>query len=217
MLIPVLVLAVPIFDTVFVSLMRLVNRRAISQGGKDHSSHRLVTLGLSERTTVLLFYMMSLVCGGIALMGLQFGWFYPSVLATLIVIVFWYFGIFLSGVVTSGEKAGGLIQGSRNFFFNLFWMEKKRLAEVLIDSVLIALSFTVAFAIRFDGLPSAYMGLNCSVLAYSDSHEVSDIFLLWPLPRDLAICRPPGSHQCGQGRDGERSPQCRRHDHDFSI
>ncbi len=159
MLIPVLVLAVPIFDTVFVSLMRLLNRRAISQGGKDHSSHRLVSFGLSERTTVLLFYMMSLVCGGIALMGLQFGWFYPSVLTTLIVILFWYFGIFLSGVVSYGEKTGGIIQESRNFVLNLFLMEKKRLAEVLIDCVLIALSFTLAFAIRFDGLPSAYLGL----------------------------------------------------------
>ena len=159
MLIPVLVLAVPIFDTVFVSLMRLVNRRAISQGGRDHSSHRLVSFGLSERTTVLLFYMMSLVCGGIALMGLQFGWFYPSVLATLVVIVFWYFGMFLSGVAAYGEKAGGFIQESRNFFFKLFWMEKKRLAEVLIDGVLIALSFTLAFAIRFDGLPSQYLSM----------------------------------------------------------
>jgi len=159
MLIPVLVLAVPIFDTVFVSLMRLVNRRAISQGGKDHSSHRLVAFGLSERTTVLLFYAMSMVCGGIALMGLQFGWVYPSILTALLVIVFWYFGMFLSGVVTYGEKTGGLIQGSRNFILNLFLMEKKRLAEVLIDCVLIALSFTVAFAIRFDGLPSAYMGI----------------------------------------------------------
>jgi len=159
MLIPVLVLAVPIFDTVFVSLMRLVNRRAISQGGKDHTSHRLVNFGLSEKATVLFFYVMSLVCGGIALMGLQFGWFYPSILTTLIVIVFWYFGMFLSGVVTYGEKAGEFFQGSRNFVLNLFLMEKKRLAEVLIDCVLIALSFTLAFAIRFDGLPSVYMGI----------------------------------------------------------
>ena len=159
MLIPVLVLAVPIFDTVFVSLMRLLNRQAISQGGKDHSSHRLVAFGLSERTTVLLFYVMSLVCGGVALMGLQFGWFYPSILATLIVIVFWYFGLFLSGVVTYGDNANRLIQGSRNFVLNLFLMEKKRIAEVLIDCVLIALSFIVAFAIRFDGLPSLYTGI----------------------------------------------------------
>ena len=77
---------------------------------------------------MLLFYAMSMVCGGIALMGLQFGWVYPSILTALLVIVFWYFGMFLSGVVTYGEKTGGLIQGSRNFILNLFLMEKKRLA-----------------------------------------------------------------------------------------
>ena len=157
MLIPVLVLAVPIFDTTFVSLVRFVNGRAISKGGRDHTSHRLVAFGLPERTTVLLFYTMSMACGLIALMGLQYGWLYPSMLTILVVIVFWYFGLFLSGIVTYKEKTDDLLQGSRNFVLNLFLMEKKRIAEVLTDCVLIALSFAIAFAIRFDGLPPEYV------------------------------------------------------------
>ena len=104
MLIPVLVLAVPIFDTTFVALLRYVNGRAISQGGRDHTSHRLVAFGLSERTTVLLFYLMSVVCGTVALLGLKYSMLYPSLLAILIVIVLWYFGIFLSGMVSYGER-----------------------------------------------------------------------------------------------------------------
>ena len=159
MLIPVLVLAVPIFDTTFVSLMRFFNGRPISEGGKDHSSHRLVAFGLPEKTTVLLFYTMSMTCGVIALLGLQFGWLYPSILTILIVIVFWYFGVFLSGIVAYGENASSFIKGSRNVVLDLFLMEKKRLAEVLIDCVLIALSFTLAFTVRFDGLPSYYLGV----------------------------------------------------------
>ncbi len=45
--VPVLVLGVPIFDTMFVSLTRLIRGQNIAQGGKDHTSHRLVILGLS--------------------------------------------------------------------------------------------------------------------------------------------------------------------------
>ena len=159
MLIPLLVLAVPIFDTAFVSLVRFVNGRSISIGGRDHTSHRLVAFGLPERTTVLLFYTMSMVCGLIALMGLQYGWLYPSMLTILVVLVFWYFGLFLSGIVTYKERTDELLHESRNFVLNLFLIEKKRIAEVLIDCVLIALSFAMAFAIRFDGLPPEYVSI----------------------------------------------------------
>ena len=129
------------------------------EGGRDHTSHRLVAFGLPERTTVLLFYTMSMVCGLIALMGLQYGWLYPSMLTILVVLVFWYFGLFLSGIVTYKEKTDELLHGSRNFVLNLFLIEKKRIAEVLIDCVLIALSFAMAFAIRFDGLPPEYVSI----------------------------------------------------------
>jgi UDP-GlcNAc:undecaprenyl-phosphate GlcNAc-1-phosphate transferase len=155
-LIPVLVLAVPIFDTTFVALLRFFNGRAISQGGRDHSSHRLVAFGLSERTTVLLFYGMSLICGMVALLGLQSNMLYPSILAILIVIVLCYFGVFLSGIVAYGQKAENLVKSSHGFTLNLFLMHKRRLGEILIDSILISCTFACAFIIRFDGLPPEY-------------------------------------------------------------
>ncbi len=46
LLAPVTVLAIPIFDTLFVSATRRLRGQAISQGGTDHSSHRLARLGL---------------------------------------------------------------------------------------------------------------------------------------------------------------------------
>ena len=49
LLLPVLVLAVPILDTTLVTIVRLLEGRPVSQGGRDHSSHRLVSLrGLRE-------------------------------------------------------------------------------------------------------------------------------------------------------------------------
>ena len=156
MLIPVLVLAVPIFDTAFVSLVRFFNGRPISQGGRDHTSHRLVAFGLSERTTVLLFYTMSMLCGVLAVVGLQYDWLYTTISAVLVVIALLYFGIFLSGIVAYGKKATRFEAKSSNVILNLFLMEKKRIGEVALDSILIGLSFTVAFLIRFDGLPYPY-------------------------------------------------------------
>ena len=157
MLVPVLVLAVPIFDITFVSMLRFFNGKAISQGAKDHTSHRLVAFGLSERATVLLFYLMSMICGTVALLGLKYSMLYPSILAILFVIVFWYFGVFLSGFISYGKMAQDMVQSTPGFGLKLFFMHKKRVGEVAVDCLLIGLAFTVAFLIRFDGMPSEYV------------------------------------------------------------
>ena len=49
---PVLPLLIPILDTTFVTALRLLSARRPSQGGRDHMSHRLVAVGLSERRAV---------------------------------------------------------------------------------------------------------------------------------------------------------------------
>ena len=58
---PVLFLLIPIFDTVFVTLSRHLSRRSASIGGRDHTSHRLVALGFSERQAVLLLWGLAAV------------------------------------------------------------------------------------------------------------------------------------------------------------
>lgn len=60
LLIPFLVLAYPIFDTSLVTLLRWRQGRPLTLGGKDHSSHRLVRLGLGRTETVLLIYLFAL-------------------------------------------------------------------------------------------------------------------------------------------------------------
>src|SRR5215208_1723808 len=54
--VPVLILFIPIFDTTLVTVVRKLSGRAASQGGRDHASHRLVALGLSERRAVWMLY-----------------------------------------------------------------------------------------------------------------------------------------------------------------
>ncbi|MDE3074164.1 MAG: undecaprenyl/decaprenyl-phosphate alpha-N-acetylglucosaminyl 1-phosphate transferase, partial [Chloroflexota bacterium] len=66
-LIAALVLSVPIFDTSFVVWRRLSEGRRVTQGGKDHTSHRLLRLGLGQKQTVWVLYSASFVAGLAAL------------------------------------------------------------------------------------------------------------------------------------------------------
>jgi UDP-GlcNAc:undecaprenyl-phosphate/decaprenyl-phosphate GlcNAc-1-phosphate transferase len=67
-LVPVLVLALPIFDIILVVCTRIVEGRPISQAGKDHTSHRLLSLGFNQRQTLFLLYGMCLLFGLIGLL-----------------------------------------------------------------------------------------------------------------------------------------------------
>src|SRR3954465_4324844 len=66
--VPILVLFIPIFDTTFVTILRKLSGRAASQGGRDHTSHRLVALGTSERHAVWLLYGLAALSGILALL-----------------------------------------------------------------------------------------------------------------------------------------------------
>jgi len=70
-LIAALVLSVPIFDTSFVVWRRLTEGRRITQGGKDHTSHRLVNLGLNQKQAVWSLYCASFLAGLAALIVSQ--------------------------------------------------------------------------------------------------------------------------------------------------
>ncbi|HZT42079.1 MAG TPA: MraY family glycosyltransferase [Chthonomonadaceae bacterium] len=94
---PLLIMALPIFDTTLVSIIRRLEGRAISQGGKDHSSHRLVYTGLTSKQAVLVLHAISLV-GGIAAICVAKLHDPPItvVTAALYAIGLFGFGIFLS-------------------------------------------------------------------------------------------------------------------------
>ena len=63
--VPMLVLLIPIFDTTLVTISRMVSGRPTSMGGRDHTSHRLVAIGLSERSAVTLLWLLAAASGAI--------------------------------------------------------------------------------------------------------------------------------------------------------
>lgn len=95
--IAVLVVLYPIFDMLLVSVARIRSGRSITVGGRDHSSHRLVRLGLSQRWAVALLWVISAVGAYAAL----FAWREPAggvALSIVIVPVLLAFGILLVSV-----------------------------------------------------------------------------------------------------------------------
>ena len=63
MIIPVLVLGVPIFDTFFAIFRRFVNKRPIMEADKGHLHHRLMKLGYGQRRATLMLYGITAIMG----------------------------------------------------------------------------------------------------------------------------------------------------------
>ncbi|MFK2825195.1 MraY family glycosyltransferase [Bacillus sp. B190/17] len=55
-IIPIIILGVPVFDTTFAIIRRIINKKPISAPDKSHLHHRILDLGLSHRNTVLVIY-----------------------------------------------------------------------------------------------------------------------------------------------------------------
>jgi len=64
--IPILALGVPIFDTTFAIVRRLLSGKPIMEADKGHLHHRLLDHGLSQKQTVITLYAISTVLGGSA-------------------------------------------------------------------------------------------------------------------------------------------------------
>ncbi|MDR1485086.1 MAG: undecaprenyl/decaprenyl-phosphate alpha-N-acetylglucosaminyl 1-phosphate transferase [Planctomycetaceae bacterium] len=61
--VPIIILAVPLYDTISVVIIRIKNGKSPFKGDKNHFSHRLVELGLSRTQSVLTIYLVTIISG----------------------------------------------------------------------------------------------------------------------------------------------------------
>lgn len=61
--VPIIILGIPIFDTTFAIFRRLLNGKSIAEADKGHLHHRLLAMGYSQKKTVLILYSISAVFG----------------------------------------------------------------------------------------------------------------------------------------------------------
>ncbi len=78
-IVPILLLAVPIFDTTLVTLSRLRRGQRIGSGRRDHTYHRLIMLGFTPKNAVLATHLTAFLISFIALLTL----YIPSSIALI--------------------------------------------------------------------------------------------------------------------------------------
>jgi UDP-GlcNAc:undecaprenyl-phosphate GlcNAc-1-phosphate transferase len=153
-LLPLLVLAIPILDTTLVTIARLVEKRPVTQGGRDHTSHRLVYYGLSETKAVLLLAIVASAIGATALAYnvLDNGRLTAvGVLVTFVLLV--QFGSFLSDLEERSRRG---VETPEPSLWRALVFEPRRLVEVLADFVIICASFLAAYLLAVGGMGTDY-------------------------------------------------------------
>jgi len=154
LLYPALVLALPIFDTALVSTVRWFSGRPISQGGADHSSHRLVAVGLSQRAAVLILWIVAFAGGLAAYLFSRVGFSFAILIAGVGVLGLVLFGIFLSSVSVYPEEE---LQyrpeiGARPAFTLLSEFRYKRATLwIAVDLLVLLCAYYAAYVLRFGG------------------------------------------------------------------
>ena len=149
--VPILVLFIPIFDTTFVTVLRKLSGRAASQGGRDHTSHRLVALGMSERRAVLMLYGFAALSGLLAILVQRARLDVSLAAIAGFTIVLTLVGVYLAGVKVydKTEEEMAMLKDKPLYAFLVDVSYKRRIFEVLLDVVLVILSYWAAYAINF--------------------------------------------------------------------
>ena len=153
LLTPVLILLIPIFDTTFVAVMRKLHGRRVSEGGRDHTSHRLVALGMTEQRAVLTLYLFAGASGTLALL--------VQVLQAetlLVLIPMFALGVIILGLSLGKVRvyeqeappAGSASLGAITRALGQFYY-KRRILEVLLDVLLMTAACYGALLLRFEG------------------------------------------------------------------
>jgi UDP-GlcNAc:undecaprenyl-phosphate GlcNAc-1-phosphate transferase len=147
--VPVLVLLIPILDTTLVTLSRWFSGRPASQGGRDHSSHRLVAMGLSEPRAVAMLWALAAAGAVIGIMLMRANQTWPLFAAVAFVFGMVLFAVFLGGIRVYDD--GELAANQRPLTpLVIDMMYKRRVAEVLLDFCLITASYYMAYRLRFE-------------------------------------------------------------------
>jgi len=148
MLLPLLVLAIPILDTTLVTVRRLAERRPVTQGGRDHTSHRLVYYGLSETRAVGLLALIAVALGATSVAYNVLD--RPAITALGVLVTFALlvqFGSFLSEL--SEQERRGRPGDTR--LRHALAVQPRRLVELVADAGIVGTAFLGSYLMFVDG------------------------------------------------------------------
>jgi UDP-GlcNAc:undecaprenyl-phosphate GlcNAc-1-phosphate transferase len=165
--VPTLIFLLPILDTALVTITRILRGQSPAQGGRDHTSHRLIAFGLTERQAVLVLYGVALLSGIVALGVETLDYWLSLVVVPVLVLALALMTAYLGRMkVVTGA------QSKRNGAFTRLLVEltfKRRLLEIGLDLLLIGTAYYLGYLTYYgfsmteanlqlflDSLPIAY-------------------------------------------------------------
>lgn len=102
-IIPVIVLAVPIFDTLFAIVRRAYNKEHIMLADNKHIHYRLIKAGYSHRKSVLIIYGFSALFGSMAILFSNAKLYVTVIIVFLVLLIVHIFSEF-AGLVLNGKR-----------------------------------------------------------------------------------------------------------------
>ncbi len=141
--VPTLIFMLPILDTTLVTITRILRGQSPAQGGRDHTSHRLIAFGFNERQAVLLLYAVALVSGIAALSIERLEYWLSLLLVPLLVVSLALLTAYLGSLKIVSNTATGGHRTITRFIVELAY--RRRLFEIILDLFLIGIAYYLAF------------------------------------------------------------------------
>jgi UDP-GlcNAc:undecaprenyl-phosphate GlcNAc-1-phosphate transferase len=154
--VPLLILMVPLLDTTLVTVIRLLSGRNASTGGRDHTSHRLVLMGFSEKSAVLFLYGIGAVAGLAGVFVSHSDTMTSPAVIMPIVLAITLMGIYLAQLRVYPEKEFSALRGHKFTPVLIELTYKRQMLMVILDFGLVAFSYYLAYRLRFDGADFNY-------------------------------------------------------------
>jgi UDP-GlcNAc:undecaprenyl-phosphate GlcNAc-1-phosphate transferase len=159
--VPTLIFLLPILDTTMVTITRILRGQSPTQGGKDHTSHRLIAFGLSERQTVLALYGVALISGimGTLLESIDYNislLLIPFLLVIMTLLTAYLARIKVVKSATPNEQPGMMTR------LMIGLTGRGRILEIALDLVIISVAYYLAFWLDY-GFSADIIGLEIFV------------------------------------------------------
>jgi len=147
--VPALLLVIPIVDAALAAVSRLMSGTAVHEG-QEHSSQRLVAIGLSERAAVGLLWVLAAASGMIAVIAERDPGGFTGVVAAMFIIAMGLFAVYLARVRVHEDVDPNRVRGTI-MPLGIAFGYRRRIVEVMLDMLLVSIAYYGAFRLRYEG------------------------------------------------------------------
>jgi UDP-GlcNAc:undecaprenyl-phosphate/decaprenyl-phosphate GlcNAc-1-phosphate transferase len=149
--VPTLIFLLPILDTSLVTVTRILRGQSPAHGGRDHTSHRLIAFGLSERQAVMILYGVAILAGSFGIILESIDYAISLVLIPILLVTLSLLTAYLGRLKVVDPKSAE----TSNLGFTSLVIEltyRGRILEILFDLIIFSIAYYLAFWIHFGSL-----------------------------------------------------------------